>query len=350
MKKIAWIDTIRIMAALMVIFAHYFMCAGFKDSSPYLHHALSYDVAIIGVAIFLAMSGYLIPASLKRAPSLGKFYVRKFIRIVAPFTMSYLALTAALAPVALFSEEIFNLLPIFNLLRGGDFSAIILGMFPVDFNAAVFFGVTVYIFVGEWFMATILWLYLLAPLLNYFAVRRPLISLAASIVVSCAAFYATQGVIFDPWALFVVRVPEFLFGMILFLHRERLKKFQPQLVIGSSIFLAANLIYFVATFKLETGMFFSASPASFALTLPAIYLLFTFAEMLDKFRLKIFERLNSLCADSYVAMIIQHVIIQLFALAIAFETLDEFGRFVVLLLIIVTTFAAARIINKFSFK
>ena len=349
MKKIAWIDTIRVAAALMIIFTHYFMHAGFKDSSPYLYHALSYDVAIIGVAIFLAMSGYLIPASLQRAPSLWKFYARKFFRVVVPFTMSYLALTAVLAPVALFSEKIFDLLPIFNTLRGGDFSAIILGMFPVDLNVTEFFGVTVYIFVGEWFMATILWLYLLAPLLNHFAARRPIISLAASIVVSCAAFYALRGIVFDAWTLFVVRVPEFLFGMILFLHRDKLKKFRPQLIIGSSAFLAAYAIYFVATFKLKTGMFFTASPAGFVLTLPAIYLLFTFAEVLDNFRLKIFERFNSLCADSYVAMVIQHVIIQLFAMMIAFETLDAFGQFVVLLLITVTTFAAARLINKFSF-
>lgn len=353
MKRIAWVDTIRVAAALMVIFAHYFMCDGFEESLEYFHFALSYDVAIVGVFLFLAISGYLIPVSLKRAPNLWHFYSRKFIRIIVPFTVSYLALTAVLIPPALFSEKLFDFLPIFNPQRGGSILSTILGMIPFDLNVTKFFGLEVYWFIGEWFMGVILWMYLLSPLLNHFAERCPILTLASSIAISIAVFYIAkpfeaQGIIHDVWTLFIVRIPEFLFGMILFIHRDKLLKIRLPLVVGFSVFLAAYMIYFVATFNLQFGMYFAANPLSFALTLPAIYLLFTLAEVLNDLFPKILERLNSLNAATYIAMIIQHLIIYLFANTIDFEKLGTFGAFVMLLIVIATTFTAAQLIKKLS--
>ena len=347
MKKIAWIDTIRVAAAFMIIFAHYFMCAGFKDSTPYLHHALSYDVAIIGVALFLAISGYLIPASLQRAPSLEKFYARKFFRIVVPFTVSWFVMLAIMILPALFNDTLIERLPITAVLRGGNFSSLILGAFPIDLNITQLFGLEVYWFVGEWFMATILWLYLLAPLLNYFAARRPIISLAASIGVSLAAYYIAQGAVYDAWTFFIVRIPEFLFGMILFIHRDKLKNFRPQLFLCMSIFLAAYVIYFALNFPPQGALFFVSNPKNFLLTLPTIYLLFTLAEVFNALLPKIFAWFNSFNGASYIAMIIQHVVIYLFADIIGFEHFGTFGAFAMLLLIIVTTFKAAQLIKNF---
>lgn len=348
MKRIAWIDTIRVAAAFMIIFAHYFMCDGFAESLPYFKHALSYDVAIIGVALFLAISGYLIPASLKRAPNLWRFYSSKFIRIVVPFTVSWFVMLAILILPALFNDDLIGRLPLFSFLRGGNFSAMILGMFPVDLNVTKLLGLEIYWFVGEWFMGAILWLYLLSPLLNYCAERRPLLSLIISIGISFAAYYVSQGIVYDAWTLFIVRVPEFLFGMILFIYRDKLKQFRLPLFLLSGTFLATYAIYFVMTFKLETGMFFTSNPAVFIITLPAIYLLFTSAEMFNALLPKIFARFNSLNAASYIAMIIQHVVIYLFADILGFEKLGTFGIFLVLLIVMAITFKTAQLIKKLS--
>ena len=348
MKRIAWIDTIRVAAAFMIIFAHYFMCDDFAESLPYFKHALSYDVAIIGVALFLAISGYLIPASLKRAPDLWHFYLSKFIRIVVPFTVSWFVMLAILILPALFNDDLASRLPTNALLRGGNFSAMILGMFPVDLNVTKLLGFEIYWFVGEWFMGAILWLYLLSPLLNYCAERRPLFSLIISIGVSFAAYYVSQGIVYDAWTLFIVRVPEFLFGIILFIYRDKLKQFHLPLFLLSGIVLATYAIYFAITLPPQGALFFVSNPKYFLLTLPMIYLLFTLTEVFNALLPKIFARFNSLNAASYIAMIIQHVVIYAFADILGFEKLGTFGIFLVLLIVMAITFETAQLIKKLS--
>ena len=94
-KNIAWIDTIRVLASLMVIFCHYLMCDGFSIETRM--SVRMYEVAIICISLFFAISGYLIHPSLERTPSLWEYYRRKLIRIVAPFTVAYLILGVALS-------------------------------------------------------------------------------------------------------------------------------------------------------------------------------------------------------------------------------------------------------------
>lgn len=331
------------------------MCDEFSASFEYFRYALSYDVAILGVSLFLVISGYLIPISLEHSPNLLQFYGRKLIRIVVPFTVSYFLMTAALIVPALLGAPFAEQIPLFHVLRDGKgFFSLILGMFPVDLNVVKFFGEIVYWFVGEWFMGMLLWLYLISPPLYFAAKKFPLASLIGSIVVAAVIWRLSlpleaQNLIENAWTLFVVRIPEFLFGMILFVHRERLKKFRLPLIILFATIVAAYAAHFVAIFPPNHSiLFFATNPSRFFVVLPIIFLLFIVAEILNAVLPKFFAKFNALNEISYHAMIIQHVIINIFASIVAFELLGTFAALIVLFLITAITFKLSTLIKKFS--
>lgn len=350
-KNIAWIDTIRVLASLMIIFAHLFMCNGFLYQPDLRNRA--FEVAIVGVFLFFAISGYLIHGSLERSPSIWEFYKRKLIRIVVPFTVCYLVLSVALSMLTVVNPHIADRVPLFNAIYGEKYFQLILGMFPVDINVTKFLGFEVKWFVGEWFIGVIIWMYLLSPLLDKLAVRAPILTLAASILISFVVFKASiplylEGRLHACWGLFLVRIPEFLFGMMLFIYRERLLKFRRILLPAATLYLAASVFYFVYIYPPEGAFFFAAGPECFALTLPAIYFFFNVAELLNEHAFKVLEWFNGFNSISYMAMLIQHVIIYLFEDTIRFEYLHSFGRVYVFFLITWVIILVSRWLKPYS--
>ena len=335
----------------MIIVAHYFMCEGFASRPELSNRAL--ELAITGVFLFFALSGLLIKPSLERSPNLWQFYKRKLIRIVVPFVVSYLILSIAIIFLALIDVHLADRVPIFHAMYGANYLSVLLGIFPVDLNVTKFFNLDVELFVGEWFMGVLLWLYLLSPFLVRCAERFPIISLLISIGVSYMIFYATadlseQGKLFGNWSIFLARIPEFLFGMILWIHREKILKLRRILLPSSILYLAAWTTIFICDFLSQGEIFFPSDPSCFAITLPAIYFLFTVAELLNERGSKILTWFNSFGRISYMAMLIQHVIIYTFADAFNFSKLHSFGRIYILLLIIFVIVVLSRRIKIFS--
>lgn len=350
-KNIAWIDTIRVLASGLIIFAHFFMCDGFK--SRIVLHNISFEAAIIGVFLFFAISGYLIPGSLERSKSLWGFYKRKLVRIIVPFTVCYFVLSAALSFLVVFNERLVGTVPLFHAIYGVKYFPLILGMFPIDLNVVIFFGLEFKWFVGEWFIGTLIWLYLLSPLLDKCARRAPILSLAISVAISFAVYHATNdlslnGRIHSNWGLFPVRVPEFLLGMILFLYREKILPFRRILLPLVSVYVAVSLAWFVYNYPPGGAFFLVSNPACFALTFPLIYWFFNVAELLNEHSSKILDWFNGFNGISYAAMLIQHVIIYTFQNAIRFEDLHSFGRIYVLFLITWTVILASRPLKRCS--
>lgn len=350
-KNIAWVDTIRVLASLLIIFAHFFMCDGFKPQL--VLHNISFDVAIIGVFLFFAMSGYLIPGSLERSKSLCSFYKRKLVRIIMPFVVCYVVLSSAMIVLGIFNERIAGLVPLFQTIYGAKYFPIILGMFPVDLNIVIYFGQEFKWFVGEWFIGTLIWLYLLSPLLDKCARRAPILSLAISVAISFAVYHATNdlslsGRIHSNWGLFPVRVPEFLLGIILFIYREKILPYRRILLPLITVYVAASLAYFIYNYPPGGAFFLVSNPACFALTFPLIYWFFSVAELLNEHSSKILDWFNGFNGISYAAMLIQHVIIYAFQSAIKFEDLHSFGKVYVLFLITWTIILASRPLKKCS--
>ncbi|MET0444974.1 MAG: acyltransferase family protein, partial [Pseudorhodoplanes sp.] len=77
MKHDNGFDTLRLFAALLVIFGHAFRLTG-EQGTAYAYS----DLATIGVKIFFVISGYLVAASWLRDPNPGRFLQRRFLRVV----------------------------------------------------------------------------------------------------------------------------------------------------------------------------------------------------------------------------------------------------------------------------
>ncbi|MBR3748122.1 MAG: acyltransferase family protein, partial [Selenomonadaceae bacterium] len=237
-KNIAWIDTIRVLASFLVIYCHYLMCDGF--SHEFRMDVRMYEVAVMCIALFFAISGYLIHPSVERMTSLKDYYKKKIIRLAVPFTVCYLVMSAAMSTLYLFDEQMTEKVPLFHALFGAKYFNVLLGMFPVDLNIIKFLGLDISWFTGEWFMGIILCMFLLSPFLDKCAVKAPILSLAASIALSFFVYNALDGweeqdLIQTRWSMCLVRIPEFLFGIILFIYREKLLKIRGKLIVGIGV-------------------------------------------------------------------------------------------------------------------
>ncbi|MEU8192218.1 acyltransferase [Microbispora amethystogenes] len=93
-KRLAWLDALRGLAALTVVFEH--------SLEPLLPEArLSvkavFDPGWFGVMVFFLVSGYIVPASLERRASLREFWISRFFRLYPLFGIA----AAAMALLAL---------------------------------------------------------------------------------------------------------------------------------------------------------------------------------------------------------------------------------------------------------
>ncbi|ACY97769.1 acyltransferase family protein [Thermomonospora curvata] len=89
--RLAWLDALRGLAALAVAFHH-----ATYHYTPGLRRQITawFDPGTFGVVVFFLVSGYIIPASLERSRSLGRFWISRAFRI-------YPLLLVALAAIAL---------------------------------------------------------------------------------------------------------------------------------------------------------------------------------------------------------------------------------------------------------
>lgn len=327
------------------------MCDGFSMETRFGVHL--YEFASMCVVLFFAISGYLVHGSLVRTPNLREFYKKKLVRLIVPFTVAWFIMSAIMIFLALLNPDMTEKVTLFHALFGAKYFSLILGMFPVDLNITHFLGIKVDWFIGEWFIGTIIWLYLISPFLDKCAVRFPILSLAMSIVIAYAVYCATQGLfeqerIFGRWSIFVVRIPEFLFGMILYIHREKLLQYKKILIPCATILLAVAMVCFSYDYPSPRLFFYPTEPTGCLLTLPTTYLAFNAAEFFNEHLTKIFDWFNSFNGVSYMAMLIQHMVIYSFTAAFNLKDLRPFGMVYLLLLITATIFWLSGYIKRYS--
>lgn len=354
--RILWLDTVRVFSALTVIIGHYAACFTSFEKFDTINF-LFVHAGNVGVFLFLALSGYLISGSLARSKGLGNFYRRKLIRIVIPFTVAYVMLGAALMVLGLLNISIAERSPFYGAIYQGKFDlGILIAMFPVDVNLTTALGLPLTWFVGEWFMGVIIWLYLIAPFLYRFVQRAPLITFAVSIVISVATFYASQGLVMqglirESWWLFPTRIPEFIFGMILFTCKDFFEVNRRRLLIcagGWTLIIGAVTIAYNSPVLELVNCLYPTEPRSLLLTIPSTYLFFICAAWLNEQFPIVLAKFNSFSDVSYMAMLIQHVVIYLFAAQLRFEELHTVGAIVVVLLITLVIIGLSNWLKTFS--
>ena len=311
--------------------------------------------------IFFAVSGYLAANSLNHSKSILEFYRRKIIRIAIPFAVAYMYLATLLILLGIFEPQIAEQSPLKNVINsGGNISALLIGMLPLsmDVNFMKFFDLQVYGFIGEWFIGMIIYLYLIAPLLYKFLCRYFFITVLSSIIISIGSFELTkilhaQGIIAEVGIFFPVRIPEFLFGMILYLYQDFILSEKRKLIYIFTIF-AGGLVLYALKFNQNAGSFWEKiildNPINICQYLLAavilIFFIYVAAVYLNEHFKKLMQVFNNFSKISYVAMLIQHVVIYRFALSYNFSTISKFGAIFFLIMIILTTIFLSKQILK----
>ena len=92
-SRLAWLDALRGIAALCVVYAHF----GTRVL-PQVHRAVYhvFDPGLYGVLVFFLVSGYIVPASLERRGSVRNFWLSRLFRLVPLDRTQPGALVAAL--------------------------------------------------------------------------------------------------------------------------------------------------------------------------------------------------------------------------------------------------------------
>ena len=352
MKRVAYLDTVRVFSSLLVIVSHYVIC--FEQFDFPVMREFFFHAGKVGVILFFAISGYLVNKSLARSSGLWNFYKWRAVRICVPFAASYFVLGSALMILAIVEPSLSDYSPFMKALYKEGFPKILLAAIPHDVNLTTYFGLGAGVFVGEWFIGTIIWLYLLAPPLSKLIRRAPLVTFAASILISLGTFYAAEnfaaGKIICGWWIFSARLPEFLLGMILAIHKNffelNRRKFFPIILLWTVAAAAVLLVQSDSPSLLYR--LYPERPPSLLMSLPTIYLFFLLAEFVNEKFPNALEKFNGFAGVSYISMLIQHVIIFIVTDRVDLQNLHTFGLLYIFFLITVLIVYASRFIKKFS--
>jgi peptidoglycan/LPS O-acetylase OafA/YrhL len=87
-SRLAWLDALRGIAALCVVYAHFS-----THVLPQVHNAVYnvFDPGLYGVLVFFMISGYIVPASLERKGSIRGFWISRLFRLFPLFAFAVVA-------------------------------------------------------------------------------------------------------------------------------------------------------------------------------------------------------------------------------------------------------------------
>lgn len=344
-KNYDWIDSIRVLSTLHIIVFHYIVV--FLENPTFKDGIYTYFMGIghFGIAAFFGISGYLVVSSLERSKSILDFYRRKIIRVILPFIVTYILALIALVSLKFLSAK-------FNLFHINAFDStpveIIFGMFPFDLNILKFLDISYLFLVGEWFVGVIIWLYLLSPLIyKFLKINIPATMIVSIIIAGITANFfqdfEAQGRIFAVQTIFLVRLPEFAIGMALFMCRDKIFQTIPKI---TTVILIAAMVLYTSMQNIEVPgiwlkyYFGNAIDIHFVLAaVLSVYFSFIAADFMNKNCKKVMAKINNFKDISYMAILIQHLVIHLFDKMLDFEHMGIlsaiFFFFVIMAIIII---------------
>ena len=344
-NRYAWLDTVRVLAAALVLISHYAYYFNFERLQV-VNNYFAGSTGRIGVCLFFAISGYLVSNSLVKNNNLLAFYKSKAVRILLPYIAAYILVSALFISLAFFRPDFINLTPMTKVLFvGGDYKALFLGMLPLDIYFYTYLDLKGYWFIGEWFIGTLVSLYIIAPLVFWLAKKIPFVTMVIFLGISIAIYNASANLPIHGFWFSLVRLPEFYLGTLLYLYKEN---FTNKKVILTCVGMV--IISFIIGVMQYNNMFIAdrfipLEPRSFIFSLPLIIVTFYTCEKLNKkYNIAIF---NSYSKISYVFMLIQHIVINTFMWNFDEHNFSKFGVLVFLIIIFVVTIYLAKKITDF---
>jgi len=194
-----YLDFIRSIAVMMIIFFHYNVWTGRIVSADYVFLKYHIFIGTIGVSLFIIVSGASLMLSTKNNYEVFDFYKRRFISIFPLFYFTYIFFVLTYA-------VIFQISP-FSERNPVSFILTIIGL-----DGLLSYRIPNYYLIGEWFLGCIIIIYLMFPFIKYlFTLNKHLYMLASFIIwLLIYKFYNLDMPIYS-FPLF--RIFEFIFGM-----------------------------------------------------------------------------------------------------------------------------------------
>lgn len=226
-ERLVYIDLIRAFSCFCVLTVHFNAAvSGFDGTFVYPNSVIPnfylggrLYLGDIGVSLFFMLSGASLMYTYK---DLKTFYKKRALNIYPMFWIAY-----ALATIFDFLESktmgkasLFLLIP---SIVGIDGYLCTLGMIGFDFYK-----------IGEWFLGCIVLLYLIFPLLRLGLEKQPVITVVLSLLLYLLLVGKVNNV------LFILRIPEMIFGMVVSKYHLE-KKPDRLLLLGGCAFILACL-------------------------------------------------------------------------------------------------------------
>lgn len=99
MLKLGQFDTLRLVAAWLVLFSHGYSLSGIPEQEPLLRWTGQETLGGVGVGLFFVLSGYLVTLSWLRCPRLGVFMAKRALRIFPALVVVTVLSVAVLGPL-----------------------------------------------------------------------------------------------------------------------------------------------------------------------------------------------------------------------------------------------------------
>ncbi len=289
MKKISYIDVIRVISFGLIIYYHIvveLITRNFLtyETAPFYYNS-NFHVATCAVALFFMVSGasLIVSSERKEKFSVSEYYKKRFFRILIPY---YIASFASFAVICRFA-----------LPEGKNPWMLILNLFAMDGYASTLGADAVYLMVGEWFMGCLMILYLLFPLFRLLVVKWPVKTFVISTI--CYIFL----IVFYPFEVnayqnVLVKGYEFILGMFIVRIYNRIPK---------------KILFITIPFIVLLFVSPAALPVkeSFLITGVASAVFITLSKFEPQFRkLNIFNKVTgTICKFSYEIFLIHHAVI-----------------------------------------
>ena len=227
-NRIFYLDFVRAIATIAIILTHFNALYVYNVMTPAPQKAvITLNVANIyigafGVSLFFIISGAALMYVYDNKIEIPKFYKKRLMGIYPMFWMAFIF-------AAIYRYHLQG-----TLGSGAPIKNFIYTVLGIDMYVANF-GIVTFAQVGEWFIAVIIMMYLLFPLLRWAVRKNPIIAFGVAVIV---AIIST--VLWDKSIEVFARVPEFMFGMIFVKY---IKKVNWKMVIPAVVIIALNTVF-----------------------------------------------------------------------------------------------------------
>ncbi len=220
MKKLSFIDVLRVMSFAVIIFYHFAIDLEVKGIYNFQKFGITFfnsnmNIVILSVSLFFIISGACLTLSVQKQKNVNwlSFYKKRITRILIPFYLAYI--------FDLFLEFMqYRVLPFPNDI---PLWRVIFTFAGVDEYFTMLGTTTFSLGIGEWFLGCLIMMYLIFPLLYTCMKKNRYVTILAA-TIYYIVLILTYNYNVPQHMNFFSKIYEFILGMFLILELNKIKK------------------------------------------------------------------------------------------------------------------------------